>query len=46
MVFVEWRTFDHIAIDHKPLTAREQWENSRHWLALGAMISSDQLQHW
>jgi len=34
-VIVEWRPFDNVAINHKPLTAREQWENSKHrsmWL--------------
>jgi len=34
---VEWRPFGHVAIDHKLLTAREQWENSRHqslWLVV------------
>jgi len=23
----EWRPFDYVAIDHKSLTVREQWEN-------------------
>jgi len=33
----EWRPFGHVSIDHKLLTACEQWENSRHrllWLAV------------
>jgi len=29
-VIVEWRPFDHVTIDHKSLTAREEWENSKH----------------
>jgi len=28
----EWRPFIHVAIDHQPLTALEQWKASRHRL--------------
>jgi len=28
----EWRLFGHVAIDHQPLTALEQWKASRHRL--------------
>jgi len=28
----EWRLFAHVAIDHQPLTALEQWKVSRHRL--------------
>jgi len=28
----EWRPFVHVAIDHQPLTAFEQWKTSRHRL--------------
>jgi len=28
-MYFEWRPFDHVVIDHKPLTADEHWENFR-----------------
>jgi len=31
LIQFEWRPFGHVTIDYKLLTAREQWENCRHW---------------
>jgi len=35
----EWRPFAHIAIDHQPLTALEQWKASRHRLLRVAVVN-------
>jgi len=32
--FPEWRPFPHVAINHQPLTALEQWKASRHPVAV------------
>jgi len=36
---MEWHSFNHVEIDHKLLTARKQWENSRHWPLWLAVVS-------
>jgi len=35
VIYVKWRPFAHIAIDHQPLTALEQWKASKLlWVAV------------
>jgi len=36
----EWRPFAHVAIDHQPLTALEQWKTSRHQLLWVAVVAT------
>jgi len=36
---VEWQLFTHVAIDHQPLIALEQWKVSRHRLLWVAVVN-------